>query len=186
MKHNNMLTALNNIITQEITMLAIQIKDVKTFMAKLLSSDTFDTFLLEEAQIHTFNTFTIDGHQNHEFYTKEELEDPEVFPYEYSQWKDMKGICFQLIKGKKVPVFMKIILHNKPENSYTLLEEGGALEFADVLKAFVLTIKFNSGGLLLTTGTSFSTFIHDKTPDLLWDNAFCKFLTAYGIDFEEV
>ena len=167
-------------------MLAIQIKDVKTFMSKLLSADTFDSFLLEEAQIHTFNTFTIDGHQNRDFYTKEELEDPEIFPYEYSKWKDMKGICFQLIKGKKVPTFMKIILHKKTEEAYTLLEEGGALEFADALKAFVLTIKFDTNGLLLTTGTSFSTFIMDKTADLLWDNAFRKFLAVQGIEFEEV
>lgn len=167
-------------------MLAIQIKDVKTFMSKLLSSDTFDSFLMEEAQIHTFNTFTIDGHQNREFYTKEELEDPEKVPYEYSQWKDMKGICFQLIKGKKVPTFMKIILHKKTEDAYTLLEEGGALEFVDTLKAFVLTIKFDANGLLLTTGTSFSTFIMDKTADLLWDNAFRKYLSEQGIDFEEM
>lgn len=167
-------------------MLAIQIKDVKSFMSKLLSADMFDSFLLEEAQIHTFNTFIIDGHQNREFYTKEELEDPESVPYEYSQWKDVKGICFQLIKGKKVPVFMKIILHKKPEDAYTLLEEGSALEFAGTLKAFVVTIKFDVNGLLLTTGTSFSTFVLDKTADLLWDDAFRKFLTVQGLDFEEV
>ena len=167
-------------------MLAIQIKDIKSFMSKLLRADSFDSFLLEEAQIQTFNTFIIDGHQNKEFYTKDELEDPECFPYEYSQWKDIKGICYQLIKGKKVPSFMKITLHKTPEESYTLLEEGGALEFVDVLKAFVVTIKFDSNGLLLTTGTSFSTFIMDKTPDLLWDNVFRKFLDAQGIDFEEV
>ena len=167
-------------------MLAIQIKDVRIFMSKLLSADTFDSFLLEEAKIHTFNTFTIDGHQNREFYTKEEMEDLEIFPYEYSQWKNMKSICFQLIKGKKVPTFMKIILHKKPEESYTLLSESDALAFADVLKAFVVTIKYDTNGLLLTTGTSFSTFVMDKTPDLLWDNAFRKFLTEQGIDFEEM
>ncbi|MBR5598144.1 MAG: hypothetical protein IKW30_12165 [Lachnospiraceae bacterium] len=167
-------------------MLAIQIKDVKTFMAKLLNADTFDSFLLEEAQIHTYNTFAIEGYQNRDFYTKEELEDKEVFPYEYSQWKDMKGICFQLIKGKKVPIFMKIILHKKPEDAYTLLEEGGAMSYAESLKAFVVTIKYDASGLLLTTGTSFSTFLMDKTADLLWDNAFRRFLTMTGIDFEEV
>lgn len=167
-------------------MLAIQIKDVKRFMAKLLSADNFDSFLLEEARIHTANTFIIDGHQNREFYTKEELEDSELFPYEYSQWKDIKGICFQLIKGKKVPTYMKIILHRKPEDAYTLLEEGGAMELADFLKAFVVTIKFDASGLLLTTGTSFSTFVMDKTADLLWDNAFRKFLADGEIDFEEV
>lgn len=167
-------------------MLAIQIRDVKTFMAKLLSADAFDSFLLEEAQIHTYNTFVIDGHQNKDFYTKEELEDPELFPYEYSMWKDMKGICFQLIKGKKVPSFLKIILHQIPENSYTILEEGGAKNLAGNLKAFVVTIKFDANGLMLTTGTSFTTFLMDKTPDLLWDQAFRRFLTEKGIEFEEI
>ena len=167
-------------------MIAIQIKDVKTFMSKLLSGDTFDSFLLEEAQIHTFNTFTIDGHQNREFYTKEELEDPEIFPYGYSEWKQMRAICFQLIKGKKVPTFMKIILQQKPENTYTVLEEGGVVELADSLKAFVVTIRYDANGLMLTTGTSFSTFIMDKTPDLLWEQAFRKFLVTHEIEFEEV
>ena len=167
-------------------MLAIQIKDVKTFMAKLLSADTFDSFLLEEVQIHTFNTFHIDGHLNREFYTKEELEETEMFPYEYSQWKDMKGICFQLIKGKKVPSFLKITLHQKPECSYTILEEGGAKNLTQSLKAFVVTIKYDANGLMLTTGTSFSTFLLDKTPDQLWDQAFRRFLTEKEIAFEEV
>ena len=98
----------------------------------------------------------------------------------------MKGICFQLIKGKKVPTFMKIILHQKPENSYTLLEQAAALEFAKTLKAFVVTLKFDSNGLLLTTGTSLSTFIMNRTPDLIWDQAFRKFLADKGIEFEEV
>ena len=98
----------------------------------------------------------------------------------------MKSFCFQLIKGKKVPTFMKIILHQKPENSYTLLEESDALAFAKPLKAFVVTIRFDVNGLLLTTGTSFTTFVMDKTPDLLWDNAFRKFLTTEEIEFEEV
>ena len=167
-------------------MLAIRIKDVKLFMTKLLSTDVFDSFLLEEARIHTFNTFTIDGHQNHDFYTREELEDKEIFPYEYSQWKDMKGICFQLIKGKKVPTLMKIILHKKPEEVRALLEAGDALMYEGTLKALVLTIKYDGNGLLLTTGTSFSMFVMDKTVDGVWDSAFRKFLTDKGIVFEEV
>ena len=167
-------------------MLAIQIKDVKTFMSKLLSGKAFDSFLLEEAQIQTFNTFVIDGHQNHEFYTKEELEDCELFPYEFSEWKNMKSICFQLIKGKKVPTLMKITLHKKPEEVHALLEKEGGLEYESVLKAFVMTIKYDINGLLLTTGTSFHTFLMDKTVDQLWDRTFRKFLTEQGIAFDEV
>ena len=167
-------------------MLAIRIKDIKTFMGKLLNADAFDSFLLEEAEIRTYNSFIIEGRQNRDFYTKEELEDPEMFPYEYSQWKDMRGNCFQLIKGKKVPSFMKITLHKKPEDAYTLLEEAGEMQLSQTLKALVITIKYDPSGLLVTTGTSFSTFVMEKTLDILWDNAFRKFLTQTGIDFEEV
>jgi hypothetical protein len=167
-------------------MLALQINDVKTFMGKLLNADTFDDYLLEEALIQTFNTFTIDGHMNAAFYTAEEREDPELFPYAYSQWKTMKAVCFQLIKGKKVPLLMKITLHLMPEAAYTLLEQGGGREYASSLNAFVVNIRYDQNGLMLTTGTSMNTFLMDKTPDLLWDNAFRRFLTDAGIAFEEI
>lgn len=42
-------------------MIAFRIPDTKTFMADLLARDTFDTFVLGEAQITTFTTFRIDG-----------------------------------------------------------------------------------------------------------------------------
>ena len=52
-------------------MIALKITNVKQFMAKLLGSEDFDSFLLEEAAISTYNTFMIDGHQNRDFYSTE-------------------------------------------------------------------------------------------------------------------
>ena len=43
-------------------MIALKIINVKNFMAKLLTQDVFQNFLLEEASITTYNTFVIDGH----------------------------------------------------------------------------------------------------------------------------
>ena len=40
---------------------SLKILDEKTFMSKLLVSDTFDKFLLLEAIIGTYSTFSIDG-----------------------------------------------------------------------------------------------------------------------------
>lgn len=165
-------------------MVALRIKDIKTFMAKLLNSEIFDGFLVEEVQIQTYNNFVIDGHMNRSFFTKEELEDPEIFPYEYSAWKIIKPLVFQIIKGKKVPGFLKITLLLAPEKACDLLEKKEAANYIDQLKAFVLTVKFDSGGLLLTSGTSFTTFIMDKTPDNIWDQALCKFLTHHQIDYD--
>ncbi|MGN0308775.1 MAG: DUF5721 family protein [Lachnospiraceae bacterium] len=166
-------------------MIALEIKDIKNFMNKLLSSELFDYFLLEEARIQTSNTFLIDGHLNKDFYSREELEDPEFLPYELSLWKTMKATCFQLIKGKKVPLLFKLTLLYNPRDSHLLLEKAGAGEYASSLKSLVLTIRFDQKGLILTTGTSFHTFFMDKEPDLIWDEECRRFLTTAGIDFEE-
>lgn len=165
-------------------MLALHIKEVKIFMAKLLNSEVFDHFLVEEVQIQTYNNFVIDGHMNRNFFSKEELEDPEIFPYDYSLWKTIKPLVFQIIKGKKTPNFLKITLLLPPEKAVDLLEKAEGTIYRDQLKAFAVNIKFDINGLLLTTGTSFTTFLMDKTPDSIWDQAFCKFLLHHQIDYD--
>ena len=80
-------------------MIALKITNIKQFMGKLLGSETFDSFLLEEASISTYNTFFIDGHQNKDFYTTEEWNDQDIRPYDFSMWKTLRPLCFDLIKG---------------------------------------------------------------------------------------
>ena len=97
----------------------------------------------------------------------------------------MRGICFQLIKGKKVPLLLKLTLVYDPHEAVNLLEKAGAAEFTSALKSFVLTIKYDQKGLLLTTGTSFNTFFMDRTPDLIWDEALRQFLLQKEINFDD-
>ena len=165
-------------------MVAIQIKDIKTFMSKLLSSSFFDFFLVKEAQINTYNNFYIEGHTNRDFFTKEELEDPTVLFYEYSLWQTIKPVLFQLIKGKKVPSLLKITLLLPPEKLSLLSASFGDEELSPFLKYFVVTVKYDSQGLTLTTGTSFTTFVADKTADTMWDQVFPKFLSDNTIDYD--
>ena len=42
-------------------MIALKIEDLKTFTAQLFMGETFDHWLVREANIVTFNSFTIDG-----------------------------------------------------------------------------------------------------------------------------
>ena len=163
---------------------AYQIKELKNFMAKLLVTDTFDDFLLEEATITTYNTFVIDGRMVKEFFSGDTNGDalPES---EFSAWKDMKGLCFDLIKGKRTPVNFKIILHLKPVLMEEILQKGNsALSLSDV-KAFVLNLKYDGSKLTCITGTAFYNFVLDKTPDKLWDEYISRFLTEKGISYEE-
>ncbi len=166
-------------------MIALQIINIKQFMAKFLAGDDFDAFLLEQATISTFNTFTIDGRENRDFYTAQEWEDRDLRPYEFSVWKKVRPVCFDLIKGKHTPASFHFVLHLAPDHTEAVLKTGDTAVTADQIKAFVLNIKYDGTSLTLVTGCSFHTFLMDKTPDTLWDRAVRQFLTKRQIDYDE-
>lgn len=161
-------------------MIALEILSMKNFMNHLLSGDTFDVFLLEEATISTANTYTIDGHMNADFFPPEERR-AENLPYEFRPWGEMKGLCYDLIKGKYTPVFFKFVLQLKPEYLPRILGST-----PDQVKALVLNIRYDGSKALLTTGTSYHTFVMSKEADLAWDNALCKYLSDKEIGYERL
>lgn len=167
-------------------MIALKITNIKQFMSRLLGGGDFDSFLLEEASISTYNTFFIDGHQNKEFYTTEEWEDHDIRPYELSLWKTIRPICFDLIRGTHTPTSFRFVLHLIPEYVESILRNGDTTVEPQQVKAFVLTIKYDGTGLTLVTGTALHTFLMDKTPDALWDQALRQFLTKKEIAYEEM
>lgn len=166
-------------------MTALQISSMKQFMNHLLAAETFDSFLLEEAVISTANTFTIDGHVNREFYQNDENKDPQSLP-ELRPWSELKSLCFDLIKGRRTPLFFRFVLHLKPEKASALLEKEGCEIDISQLKALVLTIRYDGSRAVLTTGTAFHTFVLSKEPDAIWDRALKKFLDGKGISYEEL
>lgn len=166
-------------------MKAFRLRDVKKFMGRLLGTDAFDSFLLAEAAITTSNTFVIDGHIVKEFFTGDIRDDGILPPYPFSQWKDMRALCFELIKGKRTPVNFRLVLHLKPEPAARILQDGQSQVTPGDIRAFVLNIKYDGSTLTCTTATAFYTFLPDKTPDRLWDEYMAGFLAGQGIDFEE-
>lgn len=164
-------------------MLALQITAMKTFMSQLLTSDTFDIFLLEEATISTANTYTIDGHINADFYPVAERT-PKKLPYELQCWSEIKGLCFSLIKGKHTPLYFKFVFHLKPEQAEALLKREHLSTTETQLKSLVLTIKYDGSKALLTTGTSYQTFVMDKTADVVWDRGLANYLSTKNISYE--
>lgn len=165
-------------------MLALQITSMKQFMNSLLAQDAFDIFLLEEATIIGACTYQIDGSTRKEFYGED---DPETFAtgnYDFVTWKSMRGLIFDLIKGKHTPLSFKIVLHLMPQHVASILAGGNSSVTPEQVKAFVLTIKYDGNKTLLTTGTAFHTFLMDKEPDILWDNALLKYLNKKEIACE--
>lgn len=167
-------------------MKAYRISDLKNFMNKLLLTDSFDYFLLEEGTIVTANTFHIDGHIQKDFYTKEEQEDQNLCPYAFSLWKDIRPFCFQLMKGKRTPLSFKFVLLLMPKHMERILTGGDFIDHGNLVKAFTLAIKYDGSHITLITGLSTTTFLMDKTPEQLWDNAFLKFMGNKQIAWEEI
>lgn len=165
-------------------MLALQISSMKIFMNHLLTADTFDMFLLEEAIISTANTYTIDGHVNRDFFSPEEL-DTGSCPYEFQPWSEIKGLCFHLIKGKHTPLYFKFVLQLNPKKTQALLNKNYDGD-ASQIKALVLNIKYDGSRALLTTGTSYHTFVMSKDADILWDKALADYLSSKDIPYEKV
>ena len=167
-------------------MTALEIKITKNFMNALLVAERFDAFLVEEASVTTFNTFEIDGHIVKDFYTSEEIEAAGGALPVFSQWKDIRPICFQLIKGKKTPVSFKVVLHASPELTAQIAQNPECGVDASLIRSLGLNIRYDKGRVTCVTGTAFTTFIMDKSVDALWDQYIRSFLAETGLDFEEL
>lgn len=167
-------------------MKAYHIKDVKNFMGRLLGTDAFDSFLLAKASITTYNTFSIDGHIEKGFFTGDVNDDQPLPPYAFSEWEEMRSLCFGLIKGKRTPVGFQFVFHLKPELIGQILKDGETGVSPSDINAFVLNIKYDGSVLTCITATAFYTFLPDKTPNRLWDDFFAHFLSEKEIQFEEI
>ncbi len=166
-------------------MISIKIKNKKVFMSRLLASELFDSYLVEEAEITTFNTFHIDGKVHKDFYKDDafgDLEDGQQLG-SYSSWKELKPICFDLIKGKRTPLSFKFVFYLSEAEKEKLLEAADAGIAKDQVK-LGLNIRFSASELYLTTGCAISIFTLDKSIEKAWDNYIPSFLDSNNIENE--
>ena len=167
-------------------MIALELPEIRIFMNKLLCTEIFDNFLLQEASIQSSIHYHIEGTLHTDFYSQEELEQEHLADLSFIPYGKVRTQCFDLIKGKRTPAFFKFVLLLSPANlEKTLQQIGSALTSLDVTAVFI-NLKFQNNKLLLTTGISYRTFTMDKTLDREWDNLIKKFLKNHEIVFEEL
>ena len=167
-------------------MIALQITNTKQIMNTLLVTESFDTFQMEEVTITTYNTFHMDGHIVKEFYSAEELDvSADSFP-EFSSWKDIRPICFQLIKGKRTPVAFRFVLHAAPDIIRDIAKDEACEVAENLIRALLLNIRYENGHVTCITGTSFTTFLMDKSVEQLWDKYVRTLFSKLGLAFEEI
>lgn len=164
-------------------MIACQIKDIKQFMNILLNSETFDAFSLERCRVVTNYTLEIDGRNIPEYY-EGTGERPDNFP-EFISWRDIRPTVFGQIKGRLTPVSFQFTLHADTDYTKRLIARQALSLDASTVKCLLVNIRYEHGKLSCITGTSFHTFVADKTLEKLWDSTFKKSLDTLHIDFEE-
>lgn len=164
-------------------MIALKINNKKEFMSKLLVSELFDCFFVEEASIDTYNTFHIDGRIHKDFYKNDADYDEKQDIPELSTWAELKQICFDLIKGKRTPLSFKFVFHAPSEIKKQMLLEADAGLMDDQVN-LGLNIRFSNGDVIITTGTAFSIFTLDKSIEKAWDGYIPSFLEKSGVSLE--
>ena len=167
-------------------MIALELTDIKDFMNKLLRTEVFDHFLLQEAVITSGASYVIDGHITKGYYTDEEVDTMGISGYKMLPFSLLRGNCFDLIKGKKTPNSFKFVFLLSPENlKKTLASSGNSYTENDISGVF-LNLKYQNQLLTLTTGISYNIFSTDKSLDSNWDKLVCRFLYQNDIKFEEL
>lgn len=167
-------------------MVALKITDVKDFMNKLLTKDTFDMFCMTECSITTFNTFSIDGKLNYNFFDTDERTLLQEKSITYSLWKEIRPFCYSIIRGKRSPLGFKVILSLSKSQTMTFLHKNVSSSSAAQVYGLYINIQYKHKTLLVTSGISLDNFSADKSIEHSWDTVVLSFLKNSNIVFEEI
>lgn len=137
-------------------------------MSSLLKRDLFDHLEVREVTLHTFYKLHIDGKRNMDFYLEDEIEGLS----EYISWSEMKDYVFELIKGKKSPTYLKVVLSTTQHQTQDISLDAST---------FFLNIVYKDEAIQCTTGTAYTTFTLDKTPEKAWDDQMTQFLISHNL-----
>lgn len=164
-------------------MICLKIKNTKIFMQKFLMSEAFADFLLMEAKIDTFVSYNIDCRIKRDFFSREEQEQQEI--HEFAAWEMVRPQVVQMVKGKRTPILMRLVLAYLPEKAKELLEkEAQAAGGRNFINYLLCTIKYENGGITLTGGVSYQDFTMDKGPEKCWDQRLCRLADEIGLEYE--
>lgn len=161
------------------------ILDIKGFTGALFNGVLFDDFFTVQAEITTYNSFLIDGRIKKEYYDTDEIKDTDIDIY--SRWKKLKPICFNLIKGKKLPVSFALVF-KFPQKDF-IIRQYDKMPQLEQKADYYINIKYNNKILSCTSVCSINTFTAEflNKGNLLqeaWDDFIKVFLKDNNIAVE--
>lgn len=153
-------------------MIAGTVENKKEFMSILLKGTAFDKLLVRTVSLRTNIVYEMDCTLNKEWFTDTEQES--VID-KYASWAEIRPTVFGLIKGSKLPGYMKIVL--SPSSEATLKIHSNAA-------ALFINIIFEDNKLNIITGSSEKSFSLDKAVEHSWDEYAARFFKHNGILIE--
>jgi hypothetical protein len=154
-------------------LIALEIDDVKQFMLHLFLKDTFDAFWLYEAKIKMGASYVIDGSLDLNFYDSDEQEALEGRTY--ALWGEQRQIAFSMIRGKKTPDMMHVVLMLSKSNTEKMILQNNLPIQPDDVRGLFLNIQYKQGKLTCTTGISLKTFTMEKGLEHVWEDMVQKY-----------
>lgn len=140
----------------------IEILDIKNFMQLLFQTNVLDSYEFVSSHLSTDMTYDLDGHINRAFYSSEELETLHLTQSEYLPWSLAKEKLFLLIKGKKTPSQLKLVLKLSQEETVGLLSTTNSSLNSNDISGIFLNILFQESKLNVTCGFSYKIFTLNK------------------------
>lgn len=157
-------------------MKSFEIENIRKFTGALFAGESFDSFCVTEASFSTLFNISIDGHINQAFLGDEPL--PEGSD-ESVLWKKIRPLCYEIIKGQRVPLQFKIVFMMSRAWTAQFLSKEVQGFTADDVNGLFLNVKFESGRLSCTSGTSMKSFSLDKSVEEAWDKWMAGFLSSF-------
>lgn len=151
-------------------MIAVRIAPLGPFMKAMLSGNLLDSFLLVSCTMVKSCSMTIEG----------------PVP-----WSSVQEYCYDFMKGKELPQSFRFVYKLAEGDSEQSPSGANSHEptTGDGISR-ILTLRYESEVLTLTTGTACATFTMDRAPERLWDDTVRRFLAdseeQYGIGWEEI
>lgn len=161
-------------------MTELKITEINRFMGVLLKSEAFDGFLLREGLVRTYMDFSFDGAIQTDYFDTDEVKSLQ----KYVQWGKIREHIFDLIKGKKTPLLIKLSLVAEDHRARELMTEQG-VNISDTEQLLLsMNITYQKGEMRVVTGAFRSTFTIGHDMDHAWDEWVTENFKKMGIATE--
>lgn len=165
-------------------MLSINILDIKQFMQLLFKTNQLDSHEFISGELTTDFTFHMDGHIQKSFFTEDELSILALENTTYLPWSMVKERLFSLIKGKKKPGQLKIVLKLGAKDHADFFQKIESSFTPSDVNGLFLNIIFQENTLRIITGISYTIFTMDQQLEADFTNYILEQLHNFQITTE--